>query len=182
MAQPELFGLNDFDAVVHCHRKQIFRFVLYSVHDREIAETLTQECFLKAYLARHGFRGDATVATWLNRIALNLIRDHFRSPCKTFWRKISANSLELTAIRDCIPDGRSSSEQVLVARSQLNTLWKAVRRLPPSQRTIFVMRFVDELQLSEIAKLIGLKQNTVRAHLHRALKTVRSSLSRPSLK
>ena len=59
MAQPELSGLDDFDAVVRCYRKQLFKFVLYSVRDREIAETLTQECFFKAYLARHGFRGDA---------------------------------------------------------------------------------------------------------------------------
>jgi RNA polymerase sigma-70 factor, ECF subfamily len=171
-------SLSDFDAVVRHYRPQVFSFIRHSARDREVAENLTQECFLRAYLARDSFRGEAAVGTWLNRIALNLIRDHMRSRRKSFCKEVSANSLELTKISDWIPDGRSSSEEILIVRSQLNTLWQAVGRLSSFQRTVFLLRFVDELQISEIAQSVGLNESTVKSHLYRALKTVRSLVER----
>src|SRR5882672_9887024 len=83
-AAPELA---DFDSVVHLYRPRIFRFLLASLGDRDAAETLTQDCFFKAYNARHTFRGDASLSTWLTTIALNLMRDHLRSRRMRFWEK-----------------------------------------------------------------------------------------------
>ena len=74
-----MLELADFDEVVRLYRPRILRFLLSSLTDRDAAETLTQECFLKAWNARHQFRGDASLGTWLTRIAVNLMRDHLRS-------------------------------------------------------------------------------------------------------
>ena len=65
--------LRDFDKVVQVYWSRIFRFVLASVRDADAAETLTQDCFWKAYRGRNRFRGDSSVSTWLVRIALNLV-------------------------------------------------------------------------------------------------------------
>ena len=69
----------DFDQVVRTYWPRVFRFVLASVRDVGTAETLTQECFYNAYRGRTRFRGDASVHTWLVRIATNVLRDHQRS-------------------------------------------------------------------------------------------------------
>ena len=64
--------LQDFDRVVQLYRPAVFRFILASLRDQDDAESLTQDCFLKAYRYRHQFRGDAALKTWLMQIAANL--------------------------------------------------------------------------------------------------------------
>jgi DNA-directed RNA polymerase specialized sigma24 family protein len=75
----ELRGLEDFDAVVEAHRRRIYRLLVGMLGDPDAAETLTQDCFLRAYRARSSYRGEASVAGWLVGIAVNLARDHARS-------------------------------------------------------------------------------------------------------
>lgn len=69
----------EFSRVVEVHRPQIFRFLLASLRDVDLAETLTQECFLKAHRNWSRFRGDSSPMTWLMRIAINLQKDHWRN-------------------------------------------------------------------------------------------------------
>src|SRR6185369_13489559 len=87
--------LQDFDALVRLYWQRVFRFTLASARDRDVAETLTQECFLKAYRGRDSFRGDSTVQTWLMQIAINLVRDFARSRRLQFWRRSSKSSVDL---------------------------------------------------------------------------------------
>src|SRR5579863_9956537 len=82
--------IQDFDAVVRLYWPRIFRFVLASLRDRDAAETLTQDCFVRAYRARQWFRGECGVHTWLVQIAINLVRDHTRSARFRFWKQSRA--------------------------------------------------------------------------------------------
>src|SRR5579872_3742812 len=102
--------LEDFDAVVRLYRPRVFRFLLVSLRDQDAAETLTQECFLKAFNARKRFRGDASVSTWLIQIALNLARDHARSRRLRFWKQAQSSAFDPREISDWLPDGQSSQE------------------------------------------------------------------------
>src|SRR6266568_4210801 len=77
----------DFEAVVALFRPKIFRFALASLRDPDEAETITQDCFLKAYRARDRFRNECSMQTWLMRIAVNLIRDHARNRRLRFWKR-----------------------------------------------------------------------------------------------
>ncbi len=168
--------LADFDEVVRVYRPRILRFLLSSLTDRDAAETLTQECFLKAWNARHQFRGDSSLSTWLTRIAVNLMRDHLRSRSLRFWQKTRGTTLDVMDISDWIPDGRTSPESVAVARDQVAAVWKAVNELSAHQRTVFVLRFVEEMELDEIAGTIGMNLSTVKSHLYRALGILRERM------
>ncbi|WP_390905454.1 sigma factor [Occallatibacter riparius] len=66
----------------------IYRFMLASLRDRDLAETLTQESFLKAYRNRCSFRGESCAGTWLMRTAINLQKDHWRDRKRRFWREM----------------------------------------------------------------------------------------------
>ena len=168
--------LADFDEVVRVYRPRILRFLLSSLTDRDAAETLTQECFLKAWNARHQFRGDSSLSTWLTRIAVNLMRDHLRSRSLRFWQKTRGTTLDVMDISDWIPDGRTSPESAAVARDQVAAVWKAVNELSAHQRTVFVLRFVEEMELDEIAGTIGMNLSTVKSHLYRALGILRERM------
>ena len=176
MATAQEIAAQQFSTVVAAHRRQIFRFLLASTRDEDLAETLTQECFLKAHRYWQGFRGDSSVLTWLMRIAINLQKDHWRNRRMQFWRQARTNTVDLDDAGEWLPSGESSAEQRMLARERVGQVWKAVERLSQRQRAIFLLRFVEEQELSEIARATGLNEGTVKAHLSRALAKLRAEL------
>jgi RNA polymerase sigma-70 factor (ECF subfamily) len=176
MATADEQAAQEFSSVVASHRPQIFRFLLASTRDVDLAETLTQECFLKAHRNWSSFRGDSSAMTWLMRIAINLQKDHWRNRRMQFWRQTRTNSVDLDEASEWLPSGESSQEQKLLARERVTQVWKAVDGLSERQRTVFLLRYVEELELAEIAQTTGLSEGTVKAHLSRALGRVRAEL------
>jgi RNA polymerase sigma-70 factor (ECF subfamily) len=168
--------LADFDAVVRDHQPAVFRFLLASLREREPAENLTQECFLRAYQARRSFRGDASVRTWLMRIAVNLAHDYRKSARLRFWRQTAQASLDVGFTADWLADRHSSPEAETSAREQVRAVWRAAAELSERQRTVFLLRFVEEMEIQEIAAAVGLQEGTVKAHLFRAVDAVRKRL------
>jgi len=168
--------LGDFDSLVRRYRPRIFRFLLASLRDRASAENLTQDCFVRAYRARGQFRGAANPGTWLMQIAANLLRNHMSNGRLKFWRRALRTGLDLADLREWIPDRHASPEELALAKEQVQAMWKAVGRLSERQRTVFLLRFVEDLDLLEIAAITGMKEGTVKAHLFRALQSVRARL------
>jgi RNA polymerase sigma-70 factor (ECF subfamily) len=176
MATAQEIAAEEFSAVVTKHRPQIFRFLLASTRDVDLAETLTQDCFLKAHRNWGSFRGESSAMTWLIRIAINLQKDHWRNRRMQFWRKTQTNAVGLDEASDWLPSGERSVEQQLLARERVAQVGKAVEGLSERQRTVFLLRYVEEQELSEIARATGLNEGTVKAHLSRALARVRAEL------
>jgi RNA polymerase sigma-70 factor (ECF subfamily) len=178
MATAEEIAAQEFSSIVQSHRPQIFRFLLASTRDLDLAETLTQECFLKAHRNWSSFRGESSPMTWLMRIAINLQKDHWRNRRMQFWRLTQTNSVDLDEASEWLPSGERSAEQKLLAREQVGRVWQAVKGLSERQRTVFLLRYVEEQELSEIARATGLSEGTVKAHLSRALAKVRAEMGR----
>jgi RNA polymerase sigma-70 factor (ECF subfamily) len=176
MATAEQIAAEEFSAVVTKHRPQIFRFLLSSTRDVDLAETLTQECFLKAHRNWRSFRGESSAMTWLMRIAINLQKDHWRNRRMQFWRKTQSNTVDLSEASEWLPSGERTVEQQLLAKERVGQMAKAVEGLSERQRTVFLLRYVEEMELSEIARSTGLNEGTVKAHLSRALVKVRAEL------
>src|ERR1700728_745436 len=84
----------DFAEVATRYRPQIFRFLLASLRDPDAAETLTQDCLLKAHRNWASFRGESNVMTWLLRIAINLQKDHWRNRRLQFWKLTGKNAVD----------------------------------------------------------------------------------------
>jgi RNA polymerase sigma-70 factor (ECF subfamily) len=146
------------------------------MRDVDVAETLTQDCLLKAYRNWGTFRGESSALTWLLRIAINLQKDHWRNRRLQFWKKTRTNAVDMDDAGAWLPSDESSPEQQVLARDQVRMVWKAVEELSERQRTVFMLRHVEEMELSEIAESIGLSEGTVKAHLSRAMIRVRAEL------
>jgi len=169
-AETPVDELTDFDAVVRDYWPRIFRFAFASLRDRDAAQTLAQDSFVKAYHAREGFRGDARVQTWLLQIAVNLVRDRLRNRRLQFWKRVSE------PVDPAVPDGGRSPEAVLLANERVRAVWRAAAALPERQKTVFLLRFVEDMDLLEIAAATGMREGTVKTHLFRALRAVRERL------
>jgi RNA polymerase sigma-70 factor (ECF subfamily) len=176
MATAKEIAAQEFSSIVQSHRQQIFRFLLASTRDLDLAETLTQECFLKAHRNWASFRGESSAMTWLMRIAINLQKDHWRNRRMQFWRRTQTNSVDLDEASEWLSSGERSAEQKLLAKEQVAHVWEAVKGLSERQRTVFLLRYVEEQELSQIARATGLSEGTVKAHLSRALARVRAEL------
>jgi RNA polymerase sigma-70 factor, ECF subfamily len=167
----------DFERLVPEHQQRIYRILLGLLRDAEAADNLTQECFVRAYEKRAAFRGESSVATWLISIAINLARDHARNRRAGFWRRLFAGPGEereqaLASARDREP----SVEERLIASQQLSRVWEVVDSLSPRQREVFLLRFVEEMPLEQIAEIAGMQVGTVKAHLSRAVTAVRQRM------
>jgi RNA polymerase sigma-70 factor (ECF subfamily) len=172
--QAPVTPFDDLASVISLYEQRIFRFLLISTRDHDIAQTLTQETFLRAWLSRASFREDCSISTWLMRIALNLLRDHTRTQRFRFWKRAAASAVDVADVSEHIPHHASSPEASLVAKEQLAIIWDAVAQLSQRQRTIFLLRFVEELDLTQIADTTGLPISTVKSHLYRALAIIRA--------
>jgi RNA polymerase sigma-70 factor (ECF subfamily) len=153
--------LESIDTLYSLYAQRIYRFLLTSLRDRDLAESLTQDTFIRAWTAREQFRGDCAPATWLTRIALNLVRDHTRTNRYRFWKKVAGTAVD-------------AHESSLIAQQQVALLWKIVDTLTERQRTVFVLRFVEELDLATIAEITAMPISTVKTHLYRGLAAIRA--------
>ena len=170
--------VEDFDAAVRLHWRSVYRFVLASVRDADAAGTLTQDCFLRAHRALGRFRGDCALHTWLMQIAVNLVRDYGRQRSLQFWNRARATAIDVDRAGVWMADRGLSPEEQASAKERLRAVWQASGELPRRQRTVFLLRFVEDMDLLEIAAATGMKEGTVKVHLFRALHAVRERLGR----
>jgi len=173
MEHPAL-EIEAFEQLVEQYRTRVLRFIYASVRDMDVAVSLTQDCFWNAYRSRNGFRGDCSVQTWLMKIAVNLVRDHSRKRRLQFWKRASVASDD---VHDW-PDGCASPEDRAAANEQIHAVWKASKELSDKQRTVFLLRFVEDMDIADISESTGLTENAVNVHLFRAVRGIRKRLGK----
>jgi len=180
--EKEALSSQNFDEIIRQHQRRVYRVLYLLLKDVDAADTLTQECFLRAYKKLESFRGECRIETWLLRIAVNLARDHGKSRRASFWRRLIG--LEEAEGSETAPrqfrGSQPSPERVLLAREELKAVWAAVATLSQQQRTIFLLRFAEEMSLAEIAVILRLRTGTVKAHLFRATAKVRETVREKS--
>lgn len=165
----------DFEWIVAQHQKQIYRVLLLLLRNADDAETLTQECFLRAFKKHSSFRCESSLATWLVTIAINLAHDCRRNRRWAFWRRLARiDKIEAMPMADA----RRSPEQILVNNEAVEVVRSAVQRLSERQKTVFLLRFVEEMPLESIAEAMSLEIGTVKTHLFRAVNAVRSACAK----
>lgn len=166
----------DFEQLVALHRQRIYRFALASLRDQDAAETVTQDCFLRAHRAWDGFRGDSSVQNWLMKIALNLIRDTARTRRFQFWKRAQSSDVLFDSADRFIPDCSSTPEAQLSARQQVKLVWRALDDVSANQRRVFLLHFMEGMSPAEIVEVTGMNNGVVRVNLHRAVRAVRQKL------
>jgi len=169
-------GIQDFEAVVRMYRPRIFRYALASLRDFDTAQTVTQDCFLRAHRGWGEFRGEASLQTWLMQIAVNLVRDVTRSRRFQFWRRAGNSAVDPDSAGDWIPDGAVSPEDRAAAKQQVAAIWAVVNDLSERQRTVFLLHFMEEMDPAEIEAATGITRAAVKVHLFRAVRAVREKL------
>lgn len=161
--------LDDFVKTYDRFSDKIFRHLYFRMRDREKALDLMQETFTKTFLyIKDGVQVE-NIQAFLYRVAHNLMIDEFK---KSNRQKVV--SLEAMA-EDGITPGEDHSTE-MKQKIDVEAMMTKLDELPPQYREVIVMRYVDQLELKEIAEALQESENSIRVKLHRSLKKLRKVL------
>ena len=165
-----------FRTLVERYQRPVFSLVLRMVRDHGIAEDVTQEVFVKAWMALSRYDPRRRFASWLFKIASNAAIDQLRRK-KLPTTPIETSDTDQSSILDRIEDERSESPDTLVKRRELSAaLEAAVAALRPEYRLVVLLRFREELPYRDIAEATGMPLGTVKTNLRRARREIEERL------
>lgn len=153
-----------FEAMVHQYSEQLYWQVRRIVLVHEDADDVLQNTLLKAWNSIDSFKGDSKLITWLTRIAINEALDFTRRQKKHQALSTDDDTLGLAnrLLADKYFDGDETEAQ----------LQEAIASLPEVQRTVFQMRYYDEMKYSEISNILGTSEGGLKASYHIAVKKI----------
>lgn len=173
-----------FEAIMRTHNRLLFRTARAILRNEADAEEIVQEAYLKAFLNLERFAGESRIETWLVKIAVNEALGRLR-------RRMPAATVSEAAITEAQMSARSgihipaltpppaASPEAAAAQGEVRQLLEAaIDALPQAQRTVFMLRAVEEFSTEDTADCLGIPPDTVKTRLHRAKLQLRRSLQR----
>lgn len=157
-------GEEGFNRLVLKHKDRIYSLCCRMLYDRDEADDVAQETFVRVFHGLKDFRMESKFSTWLYRIAVNACKNRMDSKA---WRESRARA-DLDAA-DLEGGSRSPSPaQELEAKGRRASIEEAIARLPEDQRVLVVLRDVEGRAYEEIAESLGLNPGTLKSRLNRA--------------
>ena len=159
-----------FEALVAAYEKNVFNVALQMTGNREDAQDMTQEAFLKAYSSLSSFRGDSKFSSWLYRIVSNVCLDFKRRQGRRPSSSLTVEDDEGENIQLDIADESQSPEALLERKMTREAVRAGLQQLPDEQRQILLLREIQGLSYEEIGEAMGLEAGTVKSRIFRARK------------
>jgi RNA polymerase sigma-70 factor (ECF subfamily) len=167
---------SSFALLLDKHRNAVVHFLFRMVQDYPIAEELAQEVFLRVYRSRESYEPSAKFTTWLFRIATHLALNWLRDKKKERGQERLDNRQPDSASFQLM-DKKPSIEQSLVHGTKLDEVRSAIAALPAKQRTAVLMHKYEEMEYSQIARVLSCSESAVKSLLFRAYESLRVRLA-----
>jgi len=160
-----------FGQIFDIFADRIFRFTYLKTGDREIAKDLVSETFLGAFQSIKNYkkRSGAKFSTWLFSIAHKKIIDYYRL-------QKNRKNISLEKVSHSLVDNSESNLEKISKKQKQQLIIKYLAKLPPNLQEILILKFIDELDYSEIQQITGQKPGNIRVLVHRALKQLKNML------
>ena len=162
-----------FDRLLKRYESKVFTYILYSVQDEELAQDLFQDCFIKIItkLQSGQYTENGKFASWVMRIAHNLVIDHHRQRQNTQLLSNDESDVDLfNNASIAIDDNR---EREMIDTQTMNEVKALIRLLPENQREVVLMRFYKDMSFKEIAEVTNVSINTALGRMRYALINMR---------
>jgi RNA polymerase sigma-70 factor (ECF subfamily) len=165
-----------FGVLLDKHRTSVIHFLYRMIQNHAVAEELAQEVFLRVYRSRATYEPTAKFTTWLFRIATHLALNSLRDGRNERSQERLDDDSNDMPVRQ-VSDRRPSVEQSMVYQAKLAEVRRAIAALPEKQRAAVLMHKYEEMEYSQIAKVIGCSESAVKSLLFRAYETLRARLA-----
>jgi RNA polymerase sigma-70 factor (ECF subfamily) len=157
-----------FNDIVLKYQDRIFNLCLYMLRDTHDAQDAAQDSFIKACRALHDFSPDASLYTWIYRIAMNT--------CLDYRRKRIQGRVDSHSIAEDMPSLRPSPERLYESKEISEAVREALQQIPEKLRAAIVLREIDGLSYEEIAEILDISAGTVKSRISRAREELRRLL------
>ncbi|RSL29640.1 sigma-70 family RNA polymerase sigma factor [Salibacterium salarium] len=163
----------EFERLYETYHHSLFQYLFYMVRDKETAEELVQEVYIKVFHSIDSFEGKSSEKTWLYSIARHVGIDWIRKQNrkKRKWLGV-LGPLSKEEIRDPAP----LPEEIVSAKDEAREVFAGMEHCTPDQRQVLVLRFVDSLSINEAAEILGWSESKVKTTQHRAIKKLQDVL------
>jgi len=172
-----------FAELVGRHQRRALRIAFHYVRDAADADEAVQDAFIKAYLHIGTFREELPFEVWFTRILINGCLDRIKAR-KRRERWIAPPPLDPSGVErnpaDYLPSRGPSPEDLVLASERRRQLNGALSKLPERQRLVFMLSHFEGRSSREVSTMTGLNESTVRVHLFRAIRRLRSLLAKPA--
>ena len=168
-----------FRILIRRHDRYLYRIARSVLLDDHEAEDVVQETYVRAFTRLVDFRGDASLSTWLTRIALNEALQRRRRRRRTVHLDVidaARDRADMQIDRSPMIAPDQDPERATAQHQIRRFLERAIDDLPEAFRTVFVMRDIEEASTEETATVLGIRQQTVKTRLHRARRMLRAAL------
>jgi RNA polymerase sigma-70 factor, ECF subfamily len=156
-----------FDVIVERHRRQVYQLCYRFVGNHEDASDLAQDVFVRAFRGLRGFKRQASLATWLYRIAVNVCLNHLA---------VKSPRMESLEDREAVDVKAERPETTLLRAERATEVRAAIARLPRKQRATLILRAYHELPHEQIARILGSSFGAVKANFFHALNNLKKLL------
>jgi len=165
-----------FGVLLDKHRSSVVHFLYRMIQNHAQAEELAQEVFLRVYRSRSRYEPTAKFTTWLFRIATHLALNSLRDGKNERLQEHLDDDTNGLPVRQ-VSDSRPSVEQSMVNEAKLGEVRRAVAALPEKQRAAVLMHKYEEMEYTQIARVLSCSESAVKSLLFRAYETLRSRLA-----
>ncbi|MEF7659534.1 sigma-70 family RNA polymerase sigma factor [Bacillus thuringiensis] len=169
----EAFEIEDkedlIDEIMNKYGQEVLQLVYSYVNNKEVAEDLTQDIFMKCYKSLHTYKGNSNLKTWLWRIAINHCKDYLKS---WYNKKVVVTEDDFTYMES----QKESVEKTVIQNAEDRELASAVMNLPIKYREVIYLFYYEELSIKEIATVIEVKENTIKTRLKKAKELLKEGL------
>ncbi|GIN85622.1 ECF RNA polymerase sigma factor SigX [Heyndrickxia sporothermodurans] len=151
------------------YHRDLFQFLFYMVKNREQAEDLIQEVYIRVLKSFKDFEGKSSEKTWLFSIARNVAIDHFRK--QKGWKARLFKSFDWN--RQQVKDTSDLPEEIILQNEKIRQLYNCLDVCTQDQKMVIIMRYLNGLSISETAEILGWTESKVKTTQHRSLNLLR---------
>ncbi|WP_313805258.1 RNA polymerase sigma factor SigW [Cytobacillus sp.] len=162
--------------VVEIYGEKVFHICYRMLGNRHEAEDIAQEAFLRAYVNIHSFNINLKFSSWLYRIATNLCIDRIRKKKPDYYLDAEVAGTDGLTMYSQIASDTSLPEEDVESLELQETIQREISKLPEKYRTVIVLKYIEELSLNEISKILDLPLGTVKTRIHRGREALRNQL------
>jgi len=149
---------------------RIFRMIFYRTRSREDAEDICQDVFLQAYRSLKKLKDPERFASWLFRIAVNRVNDyHRRQKFRSLFSALQDSDRDSEDNAEQPADHNTDTVDAIVRKEFWQKVQSMLRQLSKMEQEVFLLRFLDDLGIKEIAEVLHKSESTIKTHLYRAL-------------
>lgn len=169
-----------FDTLLARHQQNLFSYILQMVRDRDLADDIFQETFIKAIttIRQNRYNELGKFAPWIFRIARNLVVDSFRADRADFTMSADSAGYDILNRRDLAD---LTAEDMMIDMQIEEDIRSLVQALPDSQREVLRMRYYQDMSFKEIAAAKGVSINTALGRMHYAVLNLRRMIKEKNL-